>query len=441
MFGGEVRSMRKPIGELLFRNKWVIVVVCVVFLIIAIAGRFLWRYYAIRVSTDDAFVEGRSSPVSSGIKGAVVRVLVDDNEEVKKGQVLVELDPKYYKAKLERAKAAVAIARAQLKAAEEQISFSSETVSGQVAQAEAALQASSSANHTSRLLLDQAKAILASKDEALAVAKAELKEKQALKDKARIDYDRMRSLLKKKVISRVGFDVAEANYKASSAQVVAAERRVIQAKRELEASSADLKVKKSGYAYSPLHLGVKSAKAKAVEAKAKLVETRAGERSVSIREAERDLASARLEEVLANLTYAKHQIKDTVIRAPMAGRVTKKTVEVGQFVHPGQPLMAIVSLHYLWIVANFKETQLTHVRPGQKVKITVDTYSGEVFTGTVDSIQAGTGARFSLLPPENATGNFVKVVQRVPVKIILDKQSNPAILRLGMSVVPTIKLR
>ena len=433
--------MRKPIGELLFQNKWAIVVGCVFFLVIAIAGRLLWRYYATRVSTDDAFVEGRSSPVSTGIKGAVVRVLVDDNQEVKEGQVLVELDPKYYKAKLERAKAAVAIARAQLVAAEEQISFSSETVSGQVAQAEAALQASSSAIYTSHLLLEQARAILASKDEALAVAKAELEEKQALKDKAGIDYDRMRSLLEKKVISRVGFDVAKANYKASSAQVVAAERRVIQAKRELEASSADLKVKKSGYAYSPLHLGVKSAKAKAVEAKAKLVETRAGERSVRIREAERDLASARLEEVLANLTYAKHQLKDTVIRAPMAGRVTKKTVEVGQFVHPGQPLMAIVSLHDLWIVANFKETQLTHVRPGQRVKITVDTYSGEVFTGTVDSIQAGTGARFSLLPPENATGNFVKVVQRVPVKIILDKQSNPAILRLGMSVVPTIKLR
>jgi membrane fusion protein (multidrug efflux system) len=433
--------MRKPIGEFLFQNKWAIVVVCVFVLVIAIAGRLFWRYYTTRVSTDDAFVEGRSAPVSTGIKGAVARVLVDDNEEVKEGQVLVELDPKYYKAKLERAKAAVAIARAQLKAAEEQISFSSETVSGQVAQAEAALQASSSAIHTSRLLLDQAKAILASKDEALAVAKAELEEKQALEDKARIDYDRMRSLLKKKVISRVEFDVAKANYKASSAQVVAAERRVIQAKRELEASSADLKAKKSGYAYSPLHLGVKSAKAKAVEAKAKLAETRAGERSVRIREAERDLASARLEEVLANLRYAKHQLKDTVIRAPMAGRVTKKSVEVGQFVHPGQPLMAIVSLNDLWIVANFKETQLTHVRPGQRVRVTVDTYPGEVFSGTVDSIQAGTGARFSLLPPENATGNFVKVVQRIPVKIVLDKQSNPGMLRLGMSVVPTIELR
>ena len=141
------------------------------------------------------------------------------------------------------------------------------------------------------------------------------------------------------------------------------------------------------------------------------------------------------------MKYAENQLEDTAVRAAMAGRVTKKTVEVGQVVHPGQPLMAIVSLHDMWIVANFKETQLTHVRPGQRVKISVDTYPGEVFTGTVDSIQAGTGARFSLLPPENATGNFVKVVQRIPVKILLDKHSNPSMLRPGMSAVPTIELR
>ena len=433
--------MRKPIGDFLFRNKWVVVIVCVLFLIIAIAGGLLWRYYTTRVSTNDAFVEGRVSPVSAIVTGSVLRVLVDDNQGVEKGQVLVELDPKYYQAKLEQARAAVAIAESQLKASEEQVSFSREVTSSQVAQAEAALQASSSAIQTSRRVLDQAKAILASRGEALAVVEAELKEKQALQQKARIDYDRMHNLLNKKVISRLEYDLAKVDYEASSAQVAVAKRKILQARRELEAASADLKAKESGYAYSPLHLGVKSAKAKAIEAEAKLAETRARERSVIIREAEQELAGARVEEALANLKYAKNQLEDTIIRAPMAGRVTKKSVEVGQVVHPGQPLMSIVSLRHLWIVANFKETQLTHVRPGQRVKITIDTYPGEVFTGTVDSIQAGTGARFSLLPPENATGNFVKVVQRVPVKIILDKQLNPGILRLGMSVVPTIKLR
>ena len=433
--------MRTPIVEFLFRNKWALAAGCAFFLAIAIAGGLLWRHYETHVSTDDAFVEGRVSPVSAMVTGSVLRVLVDDNQEVKKGQVLVELDPKYYQAKLEQAEAAVAIAESQLKAAQEQVSFSREITSSQVAQAEAALQASSWAIQASRQILDQAKAIVASRKEALAVAQAELKEKLALEEKAKIDYDRMLRLLEKKAISRVEYDLAKVSYEASSAQVAAAKGKVLLARRELEAAFADRKAKESGYAYSPLHLGVKSAKAKAIEAEAKLAEMRAKERSVKIREAERELASARLEEALANLKYAKNQLEDTVIRAPMAGRVTKKNVEVGQVVHPGQPLISIVSLHDLWIVANFKETQLTHVRPGQRVKITVDTYPGKVFTGTVDSIQAGTGSRFSLLPPENATGNFVKVVQRIPVKIVLDKQSNPSIFMLGMSVVPMIELR
>ena len=437
---GDVCSMIKSIEHFLFRNKKVVALIGICFLTIAIAGGLLWRYYSTRVSTDDAFVEGRVAPVSAMVTGRVTRVLVEDNEEVKQGQSLIELDTKYYLVKFERAKAVVATATAKLKAAEEQISLSSETVSGRVAQAEAALEASSSAIHTSRLLLGQAKSILASKEAALAVAEAELKEKQALEEMARSDLGRMDNLLKKNVISRVEYDLAKVKYEASVAQVAAAERKVLQMGRELEAASADLKAKETGYVYSSAHLGVKSAKSKAIEAEAKLAETRAQKRSVSIKEAERDLARARLEEALANLKYAKNQFEDCIIRAEMAGRVTKKNVEVGQVVHLGQPLMSIVSLNDLWIVANFKETQITHVRPGQKVKITVDTYPGEVITGTVESIQAGTGARFSLLPPENATGNFVKVVQRVPVKIVLDKQSNSCILRPGMSVVPTIEL-
>ncbi len=433
--------MSKPVREFLFRNKWVATIVCVCCLGIAIAGTLFWRYRATHVSTDDAFVEGRVSAVSAAVEGTVLEVSVNDNQQVKEGQVLVKLDPKYYKGKLVGAKAAVAIARAELKAAEEQVSFSREIISSQVAQAEAALQASASAIQASRQVVDQAKAILASKREALAVAEAELNEKQALEEKAKIDFDRMRNLLKKNAISQVDFDLAKVNYQASAAQVAAAKRKVLQAKKELEAASADLKAKESGYAYSPIHLGIKSAKAKEIEAKAKLAETRAKERSIRIREAELELARGRLKAALGKFEFAKNQFEDTIIRAPIAGRVTKKTVEVGEFVHPGQPLMAIVSLSDVWVVANFKETQLTHVRPGQRVKITVDTCPGEVFTGTVDSIQAGTGARFSLLPPENATGNFVKVVQRIPVKIVLDRQSNPCVLRPGMSVVPKIELR
>ncbi|MBI3988840.1 MAG: HlyD family secretion protein [candidate division NC10 bacterium] len=433
--------MRQDLERLLSQRKILILVGGAFLLVFAVGGGLLWRYYATHVSTDDAFVEGRVSPVSAKVKGIIIRVLVDDNEEVKEGQVLVELDPKDYQVKLEQAKAAVAIAESQLKAAAEQVPFSRETTLGQIAQAEAALQAASAAVQTSRLVVEQAKAIVASREAAVAVAEAELRAAQAFREKARLDYDRMERLVDERAIAQQEYDLAKASDDAASAQVAAAEKKVSQASKELDAAMADLKAKESGYAYSPVHLGVESAKAKAEEVKAQLAEARAKQRGVKIREAERELAAARLKETLADLELAKLQLDYTVIRAPMAGRVTKKTVEVGQVIQPGQPLMAIVSLRDVWIVANFKETQLTHVRTGQKVKITVDTYPGKVFTGTVESIQAGTGARFSLLPPENATGNFVKVVQRIPVKIVLDKHPNPHILRPGMSVVPTIELR
>ncbi len=325
--------MRKPAGQLFSRNRRV-AAVGLFFLVLAIAGGLIWKYQTARVSTDNAFVEGRISPVSAAVEGSVIKVLVDDNQEVEEGQVLVELDPKYYQANLEQAEANVAIAESQLKAATEQVSFSSETVSGQVAQAEAALEAASSAIQTSHQLRDQARSILAAKEEALAVAEAELEESQALERKAKIDYDRMRSLLEKKVVSQQEYDLAKANHDAFSARVAAAKRKVLQVSRVLEAASSDLKAKEIGYAYSPLHLGVKSSKAKAVEAEAKLAETRAGERGVKIREAEVELSHARLKAAIGGLKYAKNQFNDTVIRAPMAGRVTKRSVEVGQVVHP-----------------------------------------------------------------------------------------------------------
>ncbi len=413
----------------------------VLLIVLLIAGGRVWRYHATHVSTDDAFVEGRVSPVSPAVEGTVIKVAVEDNEEVEARQVLITLEPKYYRGKLEGAKAAVAVAKAQVKAAEERLAFSRESIPDQVAQAEADREAASTAIQASQQIRNQAKAMLASKQEALAVAEAALRENLAMKEKAKIDFDRMRSLVDKNAISQKDYDLAKLTYDAALAQLSGAERKVTQAKRELDAARAELKTKETGYAYSSVHLGVKSAKLEAVKAEAKLAEARAKERGIGVREAEVELARARLKAAIEEMEYAKNEFEDTIIRAPMTGRVTKKTVEVGQFVHPGQKLMAIVSLNDIWIVANFKETQLTKVRAGQKVKITVDTYPGKEFHGVVDSIQAGTGARFSLLPPENATGNFVKVVQRIPVKIRLNSPANPHVLRPGMSVIPTIALK
>jgi len=433
--------MNVPSPKTLIHNKKVLIALGALLIILVIAGGRFWRYYSTHVSTDDAFVEGRVSPVSPTVEGIVIEVLIDDNEEVKEGQVLVRLEPKYYKGELEGAKAAVAVAKAQLKAAEEQLAYSREAVPGQVAQALAARDAASTAVEASQQIRIQAKAMLASKEEALAVAEAELREHVAMKEKAKIDFDRMRSLVDKNAISQKDYDLAKLTYDAALAQLSGAERRVIQARRELDAARAELRTKETGYAYSSVHMGVKSAREKAVEAEGKLTETRAKERGIGVREAEVELAKAQLQSAIEELETAKNKFEDTVIKAPLAGRVTKKTVEVGQYVHPGQKLMAVVSLEDIWIVANYKETQLTRVRSGQKVKITVDTFPGEEFHGVVDSIQAGTGARFSLLPPENATGNFVKVVQRIPVKIRLNNPTNPHVLRPGMSVIPTIAVK
>ncbi|MEK7714767.1 MAG: HlyD family secretion protein, partial [candidate division NC10 bacterium] len=189
-------------------------------------------------------------------------------------------------------------------------------------------------------------------------------------------------------------------------------------------------------------IAVAQAQHRREEAEAALATARSRRREVTIREADAGMAEAQLAEARANVREADLGVEYTTIRAPMAGRVTRKTVEVGQVVQPGQPLLAVVSLDDVWIVANYKETQLTDVRPGQPATIRVDTYPGLVLRARVDSIQSGTGSRFTLLPPENASGNFVKVVQRIPVKLVLVPGENGRELLVpGMSVVPTIEVR
>ncbi|HXH84679.1 MAG TPA: HlyD family secretion protein, partial [Candidatus Tectomicrobia bacterium] len=178
------------------------------------------------------------------------------------------------------------------------------------------------------------------------------------------------------------------------------------------------------------------------EAEAVLADMRSQRGQVTIRTAEAASAEAQLAEARAALREAELNLEYATVRAPVAGRVTRRTVEVGQSVQPGQPLLALVDLTRVWVVANYKETQLTHVRPGQPATITVDTHPGLVLRARVDSVQSGTGARFSLLPPENASGNFVKVVQRIPVKLVLEPGERERLLLVpGMSVVPTIQVR
>lgn len=346
-------------------------IAAIVFSAIAIIGAlilfFYIRYKSTHITTDNAYVEGFIHIVSSKVSGTVVAIHVKDNQYVKKGDLLLEIDPADYEVKVKEAEAALEAERKKLN----EISSRIEAAGKQLEQAIAGLEA----------------------------AKANLELRRANFSQAELDYRRADALFKKEAISRVQYDRAKTAYEVAQAQLRAAEEQVRQAQSSIETQRALLR---QAEALRPLQFA-------------------------NIKQKEALLEAARL----------KH--KYTRIYAPSDGYITKKSVEVGNLIREGQPLMAVVPLENIWIVANYKETQLEKVRPGQRVKIKVDTYPGKVFWGRVDSIMAGTGAVFSLFPPENATGNYVKVVQRIPVKIVLEEGTDRGhILRVGMSVVTTV---
>lgn len=320
----------------------------VIFLIIIIVGGWFGFKWLIRskthVETDNAFIEARIVPISAKVPGTVTRVLVEDNQFVKQGDLIVELDARDYKVKVAQTEAGVGMA-------ENETGGEYQKVEG---------------------------------------ARASLQSARATDDQAVLDLDRGEALFSREVIPKEQLD------------------RLRTAKRV-----ADSRVKEAAEA-------LKRAQAEA---------------GLSNREGDK----ARILQRKAQLDEAKLQLSYTRVFAPRDGYITRKSIEPGTNIQAGQSLMALVPLRDAWITANYKESQLTYIRPGQKVEFTVDAYPGRTFNGSVDSIMAGTGAAFSLLPPENATGNYVKVVQRVPVKIAIDNTSDPEhLLRVGMSVIPTV---
>src|SRR3989442_405367 len=292
-------------------------------------GGWAWWHSRSHVSTDDAYVEGAVAVVSSKVMGNVAELLVQDNQHVKPGDLLLRVDSRDFRAKREQAESAEASARAAMESTD---------------------------------------------------------------------------------------------------------RRKVQAERAVQQTEAELSSKV---------LGIQQAKQRVAELKGSLARAESQRHQVPMKEADIIRAEAALAQARADLAFAELQLQYTEVRAPVEGIVSRRTVELGQVAQMGQPLLAIVPLHEVWVLANFKETQLARIRPGMRAEVSVDTFSDRVLQGTVDSLAAGTGARFSLLPPENATGNWVKVVQRLPVKIRLDpgQVSNPHTLRAGMSAVVTVKTR
>jgi membrane fusion protein (multidrug efflux system) len=378
-------------------------------------------------------VEARVSPVSAKIRGTVVEVLVEDNRAVKPGDVLVRLDPRDHQVKLEQTHAAVATARSRVRGATSGVPLTDESTRSQVVQAGAAVETARLGVDMARRGLEERAGNLRAKQAAGEAARSEVESRAAGFERAQLDRGRMGELVRRELVAQQDFDHAEAAFKTARAALESARQKLDMTLGELAQAQAEVESRT---------IAIAQAQRRLEEAEAALATARSRRREVTIREADAGMAEAQLTEALANVREADLGVEYTTIRAPMAGRVTKKTVQVGQVVQPGQPLLAIVSLDDVWIVANYKETQLTDVRPGQPATIRVDTYPGLVLRARVDSIQSGTGSRFTLLPPENASGNFVKVVQRIPVKLVLVPGENGRELLVpGMSVVPTIEVR
>lgn len=404
---------RKPSA---LRNPRVRRALLIAGVVVAIIVILLWLHYHNRESTDDAQVNAHIIPIAPRISGSVIDVLVKDNQTVKKGQVLVRLDPRDFQAKLDDAKAALALAQSRAQAATVNVPLTSETTKSGTTSADAVVAAAQANYEQANLALQTA---LTS---GLAYAQANVQEKEAKDQKAESDLTRMKPLAAKAEISQQQYD-----------GFVAAEQ---EAKSQLDAARQNFSLAQQ--TVSVRRAQVASAKAELEKAGAGLTAAQANTKQVKVSSANAASARAAVEQAQANLNTAQLNLDYTTIVAPEDGTVTNKTVEVGEIVQPGQGLLLLVPLNDVWVTANFKETQLARVKPGDRAEIHVDMY-GKTFPGHVDSIAGATGSRLSLLPPENATGNYVKVVERIPVKILLDPDVlKQAILRPGMNVEATI---
>jgi membrane fusion protein (multidrug efflux system) len=379
------------------------ILIVVIALVVLVGGFFLWRYLGTYESTDDAEVDAHLYPVSARISGYVTKVNVDDNQYVQKGALLVEIDPKDYEVAVDQAKANLANAEATAQSLNISVPITSVSTSSQLKFAASGV--------------EDAGAGIVNAEKQVAAAHAQLEAAEANDVKAQDDLRRYKALVDKQEVAAQVYDQALATARSSTASVSAA--------RDNEAAAEQ---------------AVQQARSRLGQSEASRQSAETGPQQVSSAQARARAAIADVQQKRALLEQAQLNLQYTQIVAPISGEVNK-TVVVGLNVQPGQQLLTIVPLDEIWVTANFKETQLREMKVGQKSEIHVDS-SGRTFKGHVDSIAGATGPLFSLLPPENATGNYVKIVQRVPVKIVLEPGENSdRQLRPGMNVVPDVYIR
>jgi len=374
--------------------------------LLVVGGVLFWWHSTFYEDTDDAQVNGHLIQISSRIAGQVIKVNVDENQSVKKGDVLVEVDPKDFQVAVQQAEANLQSAEANYEAAKVNVPVTTINTGSTLSSAGADVQGSN--------------AQIAQAEKQLEAARARVVQAQANATKSDADLQRYRPLVEKDVISKQQFDAAVAAADANKAALVEAQANVIAAED-----------------------GVRVARDNLARSQAALQFAQTAPKQVAIQKAKADQAAAQVAQAQAQLDQAKLNLGYTKIIAPEDGIVTRKSVEINQNVSVGQNMMTLVSLDDVWITANFKETQLEHMRANQPVVISVDAYGGRKYDGKVTQIGGATGSVLSLFPPENATGNYVKVVQRVPVRIDLTKpeQNSDHLLRPGLSVEPKVQVK
>jgi membrane fusion protein (multidrug efflux system) len=390
-------------------------VAAVLIVVVGVAGYYLWRYLNAYESTDDAQIDGHINAVSGRITGTVIDVRAEEEQFVKAGDVLVQLDPRDYQVALAKAQADLGDAEAALESSRIDVPITTTTTASQLKTA------TSSRTDAAAFVLGAERQLTAARAR-LESAQAQVREAEANAQKASDDVTRYKLLVDKNEIPRQQYEAAVSAAAAAQAALDARKASVREAEDNIAVAQS----------------AVDQANQRITQADASIESAMTAPNQVAASEARAKSALAQVAQKQALVEQAKLNVSYCTILAPVTGIVGKKTVELGQNISPGEQLMAVVPLDDIWVTANFKETQLGRMKQGQHVRITVDA-DGRTYTGTVVAVGGASGSRFSVLPPENASGNYVKVVQRIPVRINLDAGQNAdRRLRPGMSVDPKV---
>ncbi|HEY8560280.1 MAG TPA: HlyD family secretion protein [Pyrinomonadaceae bacterium] len=429
------------------KRRFPVVIVGALALVALVGGLIYWLYARQFETTDDAFIEGDVVQISPKVSAYVAKVYVKSNQPVHKGDLLVELNSQDFEVRLEQAKAQLRTAQAQKNQSQASVDLTRKTTAAGQTQARSNVETAQTNVEQTRAAADaraaqirQAQTAVKTAQASLAQTKTLIPQAQSNLDLARKEYERRLALFNNGDISRQSLDQATTALQTAEAQTDAARRQADAAQSRVSEAQGAVATAQENYRQALAQIDV--TRSQVNESGGRLQDAEAAPERLAVTETQVGTAEASIGQAEAAVHQAELDLSYTKIYAPEDGFVTRKAVEEGQLVQAGAPLMALSLSDEFWVVANFKETQLEMMRVGQAVDIEVDAYPSETFHGHIDSFQVGTGSRFSVLPAENATGNYVKVVQRIPVKISFDEKPDKVhLLAPGMSVEPSVKVR